>query len=188
MSRFRKPRASIFIWLFILIFLFIIITFPRWITVFYPQPHKDLIFSSAYEYQIDPYLIFSIIRAESKFQTTAESPVGAKGLMQIMPDTALWIAEQRGVEDFQIDELHKPEINIDFGCWYLASLKKEFDGQLPIVIAAYNAGRGKVVNWIEVGQWDGTEDNVEQIPFSETRKYVKNVLKNYQAYHAIYNS
>ena len=96
-----KSRLSVAIWLIILLFLATILTFPKWITVFYPQPHRDLVFSLAYEYDVDPYLVFAIIRAESKYQTNAESPVGARGLMQIMPETAAWIAEQQNIEDFK---------------------------------------------------------------------------------------
>lgn len=180
-----KSRLSVAIWLIILLFLATILTFPKWITVFYPQPHRDLVFSLAYEYDVDPYLVFAIIRAESKYQTNAESPVGARGLMQIMPETAAWIAEQQNIEDFKIDDLHNPEVNIRLGTWYLASLTKEYK-EVPLIIAAYNAGRGKVGSWVEEGVWNGDLEQVQSIPFPETREYVKSVLKNYEAYKAIY--
>ncbi len=185
MKRKEKKRFSGLMWIIILVFLGIVIAFPKWITVFYPEPHRDLVFSCAYEHQVDPYLVFSIIRAESKFESLAVSPVGAKGLMQIMPDTALWIASQRGMEDFDTSTLHQPEVNIQFGCWYLADLSNEFQ-QLPLVIAAYNAGRGTVNGWIQSGQWDGAMERLEDIPFIETREYVQNVMRNYEAYRAIY--
>jgi soluble lytic murein transglycosylase len=171
----------------ILIFLVAVFSFPKWITVFYPLPHRDIVFTTAQEYHVDPYLVFAIIRAESKFQTTAESPVGAKGLMQIMPDTAHWIAAQMKVQGFKTDDLHKPEVNIRFGCWYINNLNTEFKGSLPLQIAAYNAGRGKVKQWIQEGQWNGSPGNVDDIPFPETKEYVKKVLKNYEAYQGIYN-
>lgn len=174
-------------WLFILLFLLTIVTFPKWITVFYPQPHRDLVINAAYENEVDPYLVFAIIRAESKYQTHAESPLGAKGLMQIMPETGAWIAEQKGIENFNPEMLHEPVTNIQLGCWYLNSLSGEFDGRLPIMLAAYNAGRGKVKQWILEGTWDGSAEQLDRIPFEETRTYTKNVLKNYDAYLAIYN-
>lgn len=186
MKRRARNRFSVFLWLLILLFLATVITFPKWIILFYPEPHRDMVFSSAYEYEVDPYLVFAIIRAESKFESSAESPVGAKGLMQIMPDTARWIASKHGIENFDPAELHEPEINIRFGCWYLAKLSQEFDHKLPLVIAAYNAGEGTLRQWIQDGQWDGDPNNLENIPFGETRQYVKNVLQNHEAYLAIY--
>ena len=181
-----RKRLIKIIWLFILVFLLFVITFPKWITVFYPQPHRDLIIDTALENNIDPYLVFAIIRAESKYQTTAVSPLGAKGLMQIMPATGAWIAEQKGMEDFSPEMLHVPDINIQFGCWYLNSLGKQFEGQLPVVIAAYNAGRGQVGQWIIDGAWDGSYEQIDQIPYQETKNYTKNVMKNYEAYLTIY--
>lgn len=140
----------------------------------------------AAQYDVDPFLVFAIIRAESKYQTWAESPAGAKGLMQIMPDTAAWIAGQMKIKDFKAEDLYDPELNIRMGCWYLSQLEKEFDDSLPLTVAAYNAGRGKVSNWVQSGQWQGSAKDLEDIPFPETRNYVKNVLSNYKAYHAIY--
>lgn len=106
--------------------------------------------------------------------------------MQIMPDTAFWIAKQKGIDNFDIDSLHDPEINIKLGCWYIADLSREYGGNLPLVIAAYNAGRGNVRGWISENVWDGDIKNIDNIPFPETRQYVRNVLKAYEAYKAIY--
>lgn len=181
-----KDQFSIILWVLILAFLAVVMTFPKWITVFYPLPHRDIVFASAGEHAVDPYLVFAIIRAESKYQTGAESPVGAKGLMQIMPETGTWIAEQKGIDKFNTQELHNPDVNIDFGCWYLHNLEQEFSGNVPLTIAAYNAGRGKVEQWKKDGVWNGDPKQMEKIPFPETRQYVKNVLKNYEAYQAIY--
>ncbi|MEA1960449.1 MAG: lytic transglycosylase domain-containing protein [Bacillota bacterium] len=181
-----KNRFSVFLWLFILLFLAIVLVFPRWITVFYPLSHRDVVFSTASEYEINPYLVFAIIRAESKYETSAESPVGAKGLMQIMPDTAEWIAEQMELDEFNPEDLHDPQVNIRMGCWYVNNLTEEFSGNTALTIAAYNAGRGKVKQWLLEGSWDGNIQTMKGIPFPETRQYVRNVLKNYEAYKAIY--
>jgi len=188
LKRKSKNAFSCILWTFILAFLLIVITFPKWISIFYPEPHHDIVISAAYENDVDPYLVFAIIRAESKYQEGAESSVGAKGLMQIMPETAQWIAGQQGIEDFHIEDLNSPEINIGFGCWYISDLKQEFNGRLPLVMAAYNAGRGTVQEWISSGQWDGTREEIDDIPFAETRQYVENVLKNHEAYLAIYTN
>ncbi len=188
MKRKSKSRFPKILWIVILIFLALVISFPKWISIFYPEPHRDIVFSSAYDNQVDPYLVFAIIRAESKFQPAAQSSAGAIGLMQIMPETAQWIAGQRGIEDFDTAQLNQAEINIQFGCWYLANLSQEFNDNLPLVIAAYNAGRGKVGKWVQSGQWDGSIERLKDIPFAETRDYVKNVMRNYEAYRAIYTS
>ena len=181
-----KEHFSIFLWVLILVFLAVVLTFPKWITVFYPLPHQDLVVLAAEENDVDPYLVFAIIRAESKYQTGAESSVGAKGLMQIMPETGAWIADQKGMEGFKTEDLHDPETNIAFGCWYLHNLKTEFQGNTALTIAAYNAGRGKVKEWAAKGIWNGDPHETDKIPFPETKQYVKNVLKNYEAYQAIY--
>lgn len=186
MKRNVRRRFSMVLWIFVLVFLVVVLTFPKWITIFYPQPHRDIVVSEAYRNQVDPYLVFAIIRAESKYQTSAQSSAGARGLMQIMPETARWIAEQQGIEALDTDDLHDPDLNIQLGCWYLADLTRQFDGQIPLVIAAYNAGRGKVQEWVADQLWDGSPENLDKIPYPETRDYVRNVLKNYQAYRAIY--
>lgn len=181
-----RSRFSTILWVTILLFLAVVLSFPKWITVFYPLPHQELVFREAKEHNVDPYLVFAIIRAESKYQNAAESSVGAKGLMQIMPETANWIAEQNGIEDFTLQELHQPEVNIRFGCWYLHNLSAEFDGNVPLTVASYNAGRGKVQEWLVGGTWNGEPEDIDRIPFPETRQYTRNVLKNYEAYQAIY--
>lgn len=174
------------VWATIIVFIVVTLTFPKWITLFYPQPHRAIVFNAAQHYDVDPYLVFSIIRAESGFRTNAQSAVGARGLMQIMPETAEWIAQQRGIKGFDPTDLHDPQTNIEFGCWYLGNLNKEFAGRLPMIVASYNAGRGRVREWAISGQWDGSDQHLEGIPYPETRQYVKNVLQNYQAYQAIY--
>ncbi|MGE5422633.1 MAG: lytic transglycosylase domain-containing protein [Ignavibacteriales bacterium] len=179
-------RFSLALWFFIILILITVFTFPKWITFFYPMPHKELVFHYAEEYEVDPYLIFSLIRVESHFQAEATSNSGARGLMQLMPDTARWSARQLGMKGFTEDQLSDPETNIKLGCWYVSDLSHEFRGRLPITIAAYNAGRGNVREWLVAGVWDGTEENLKQIPFPETRNHVQRVMNDYQIYQEIY--
>jgi soluble lytic murein transglycosylase len=187
-SKQKRLRFSSLLWLLICVFILLIFTYPKWIIKFYPEPHRELIYTTARKYDVDPMLVFAIIRAESKYETWAESDVGAKGLMQIMPETAEWIAERKGISGFEPDHLHEPHLNVDFGCWYLSFLIKEFDNNLPLTIAAYNAGNNRVRGWVGQGLWDGDVKELDKIPYEETRHYVKNVLKNYEAYQAIYKN
>lgn len=155
----------------------------RW---FYPFPYRDLIIREAAVYHLDPLLVAAIIKAESNFQPNAQSVRGARGLMQIMPETGQWIAGQIGVDGFRVESLEQPVLNVKFGCWYLANLYNEFNGDKVLVLAAYNGGRGNVRQWIEAKRWAGTQASLDQIPFGETRDYVDRVLKNHNIYIKLY--
>lgn len=179
-------RFSLALWFFVLLILITVFTFPKWITFFYPTPHKELVFKYAQEYDVDPYLVFALMRVESQFEPEATSASGARGLMQIMPDTARWSARQLGMTGFTEDQLDDPEINIKLGCWYVSDLSREFRGRLPVVLAAYNAGRGNVREWLITGIWDGTPENMKQIPYLETRNHVQRVLYDYEIYQDVY--
>lgn len=159
---------------------------PRLGRFFYPFRYREEIMAAAFAQQIDPLLIAAVIHTESGFQENAVSPEGARGLMQLMPSTARWIAEKNGESDFHPDNLFEPHYNIAAGSWYLADLLRQFDGNKVIALAAYNGGRGHVQRWLEDEIWDGSEANLEQIPFSETRAFVQRTLKNYRSYQDLY--
>lgn len=125
----------------------------------------------------------AVMREESKFNEKAISRTGAVGLMQIMPETGEWIAEQL---DEIYGNLDEPDRNIRYGIWYLSELEKEFGGNKVLALAAYNAGRGTVWNWIEQNGWSKDFNEVDEIPYLETRNYVKRVLKSYGKYKSIY--
>ncbi|MGE5453899.1 MAG: lytic transglycosylase domain-containing protein [Methylocystaceae bacterium] len=181
------PRwFSISLWAIIIIFVMLVITSPHWLTLLYPLPHRELVATSAEKYKVDPYLVFAIVRVESKFNRQAKSVAGATGLMQIMPQTGEWIAGKMGIKSYNSQFLTQPNYNIPMGTWYLGNLNSEFDQRLPLVVASYNAGRGNVRQWVVGGIWDGTLENVNDIPYGETRQYVVNVIKTYQIYQAIY--
>lgn len=173
-------------WLGLLLLLALLLTSKWFWRKLYPFPYQEMIFKYAQEYEVDPYLVAAIIREESHFVEEAESYRGARGIMQIMPETGKWAAEQMNLEGFQPDDLYDPKINIKIGCWYLADLSKEFGNDKILMIAAYNAGRGNVKQWIQTRQWSGRHETVEDIPFPETREYVKRVLKGYEKYRWIY--
>lgn len=153
----------------------------------YPLQYDYLVRQYAYEDKVDPALVASVILVESKFDERAASQPGAHGLMQVMPDTAQWIADEMGMTGYTPDKLNDVRTNIRLGTWYLAYLLKEYDGNQVLALAAYNAGRGHVDSWIRKYGWKKDFQEIEKIPFSETREYVKIVLLNEKHYKQLYD-
>lgn len=153
---------------------------------FYPDDYQNTINFYANRYKVDRDLVAGVILAESKFQPEARSAYDARGLMQLMPETASWIARQIEDDDFTVEKLYNPKVNIKYGTWYLAELQSEFGHNEILVLAAYNAGRGNVHEWIDKYHWTDDFQNYNEIPFPETREYVKRVLKNKQEYIRLY--
>lgn len=158
-------------------------TIWKWL---YPLKYEELVFKYADQFDNDPYLVEAIMYRESRFNANALSPKGAIGLMQIMPDTAEWIAQNLNVKGFTPEDLYRPEVNIYFANWYLANLSQEFRGNLVLTLAAYNGGRGNVQKWMNERNWSGGVNEIDQIPFPETQKFVKSVLTLYQRYLQLY--
>ena len=115
----------------------------------YPYDYQDTINFYADRYEVDRNLVASVILAESKFRQDATSVHGARGLMQIMPETGSWIATQIEDDSFSVDKLYNVNMNIKYGTWYLSELQTEFEGNEVLALAAYNAGRGNVYEWME---------------------------------------
>lgn len=152
----------------------------------YPLDYKEYIDKYAKENNIDPYLIASVINVESRFNKEAISPKGAKGLMQIIPSTGSWAAEELKIEAYEDDDLFNPDTNIKIGSWYLKKLDKEFGGNQDLVLAAYNGGSGNVKKWLKNEEYSSDGVNLEKIPFKETENYLKKVESNYEIYKKIY--
>jgi soluble lytic murein transglycosylase len=153
---------------------------------FYPIKYENNIVKYSEQYNIDPCLVAAVIRTESNFNEKAVSHRGAYGLMQIMPDTALWIAGKMKLKDFKVEKLYDTEINIAMGCWYIDNLSNEFDGNIDLVLAAYNGGRGNVQKWLKNRDYSEDGKKLNNIPFEETDKYVKKVRTNYNIYLKLY--
>jgi soluble lytic murein transglycosylase len=152
----------------------------------YPIYHQETIKQAAERYNLDPLLIAAIIRVESKFRAENVSKVGAVGLMQLMPETADWVARESDIPYSGVEDLADPKTNIYMGSWYLANLYKQFHGNQAVVVAAYNAGPGRVSRWISQGVWDGRLETSEKIPVGETRHYIQRVFFSYQKYKELY--
>jgi tetratricopeptide (TPR) repeat protein len=136
---------------------------------------------------IEPELVWAIMREESHYRADARSVVGALGLLQLMPATAEQLASEKGLEDFEAEDLFDPKTNITLGSVYLAQLGGRFDGRVSAAIGSYNAGPSKVSAWLR-GEGGRLEDDiwVEDIPYDQTRGYVKRVLRSLHVYKAFY--
>lgn len=180
----RKKRTFAVLLLTFLLFLFM--NSPLLGKWMYPVKYQKEIGTYAAQYQVDPYLVASIIRVETNYRSGKTSRVGAIGLMQIMPDTAYWIFERREFSNLTLNHLENSEENIKIGTWYLHWLSEQFQGNWVAVIAAYNAGPGNVAKWLQQKQWDGTLEGAGNIPFGETRHYVQRVAYFYKKYKEVY--
>lgn len=147
----------------------------------YPAPYADAVVDFEKEYAVTPGLIHAIMRQESAFDPDALSPVGATGLMQLMPTTATEAAKEAGVE-FSLDQIRTPGINVRLGGYYLGKLTKTYGGTLPLTIASYNAGPGAVSRWFETSKEKDIDVWVARIPYEETRTYVGKVMSNLLRY------
>lgn len=151
-----------------------------------PLRHDDIIRQQARAKDLDPALIAAVIYRESRFRPR-ESPAGAQGLMQILPSTAKYIARKSGGTAFVTGDLATPQINIAYGSWYLKYLLRTYDGDELTALAAYNAGEGRVNEWLRKSGKDGGRiADPEEIPFPETRRYVVDVLDARDRYRSEY--
>jgi len=153
----------------------------------YPQGYWESILSYARKYGQDPYFIAAIIREESQFSPTALSPAGARGLMQVMPTTGERAAQLIKLKGFDREKLFDSDTAINIGTWYVGQMMKRFKNDPLLVAAAYNAGPEAVAAWLTKYGYEGDREAfVEEIPYTETRGYVKKVLRNYSEYKRIY--
>lgn len=155
----------------------------------YPLQYRDLIIRAAGEYNLSPSLVAAVIRNESSFRPAAESSVGAKGLMQLMPDTADWIAKKLNMDSFRQEMLYDPETNIHLGCWYLSFLSSQFSGNPFCVVCAYHAGQNEVKGWLAnpIYSTDGLTLIEERLPDDwPTKQYAGRVTRDYGIYQEKY--
>jgi soluble lytic murein transglycosylase len=153
----------------------------------FPMPYRQAVVQRSSEIGLDPAYVYGLIRQESRFVTEARSGVGASGLMQLMPATARWTAKKIGLTDFKAHQIGDRDTNIALGTGYLKLVLDNFAGSMPMAAAAYNAGPGRPRSWrgsagspvLEAAIW------AENIPFNETRDYVKKVLANTTLYAAM---
>lgn len=176
-------------WFIVLIFLvsIIFILFKNKNAImkkFYVTKDSGYVEKYSQEYDVDKYLIYACIKAESNFNEKAESRKGAKGLMQLMDSTAQDIAKDLGFS-IDNDDLFEADININLGTKYISKLLQKYQN-INLALAAYNAGSGNVDSWIKDGKLKEDGSDIENIPFKETNNYVRKILKDYRIYRELY--
>jgi soluble lytic murein transglycosylase len=157
---------------------------PKYWHALFPFPYNSLILDWSQQRQLNPLLVTSLIRQESRFEKDIRSVAGATGLMQIMPGTGEWVANAINVTDYA---LNNPEDNIKLGTWYLDHTHQEYNNHSLLAVASYNAGPGNVAKWLREYNISDPDIFVENIPFPETKGYVEAVFGNYWNYLRIYN-
>jgi soluble lytic murein transglycosylase len=150
----------------------------------YMTPYQDLFSKQARLWKLEESLVFGLVRQESRFLTEAKSPVGASGLMQLLPSTARWVAGKIGMKGFSPSRVSHPEVNVALGAFYLRHMLDGFNGNPVLAAAAYNAGPGRARRWCDAKPLEGAI-YIETIPFAETRQYVKKVMANTMYYAAV---
>lgn len=154
----------------------------------FPTLYLDSVTQYAQQNGVSPALALAVIRQESRFDKDATSRSNAKGLMQIIPSTGAWIASERGISGFNVEQLYNVDRNVDFGTWYIRYVLDKFDGNRYLAVAAYNGGPGNVRRWLKLLDTADPDVFTEMIPANETRDYVTKVLHNEYVYKILLSS
>ena len=152
-----------------------------------PLRHEDIIRQQASDKGLDPSLIAGVIYVESRFRDQT-SNAGAKGLMQLTPDTAKFVERLSGGSTFEISDLSTPQVNIAYGTYYLRYLLDRYGDNEVLALAAYNGGEGNVDRWVDAARQEGQALSIDAIPFGETRAYVRAVQRAARQYRDNYRS
>jgi soluble lytic murein transglycosylase len=152
--------------------------------ILYPLAYWSTVKDVSARYGLDPFLLLSVMREESHFDPMAVSSAGAIGLMQLMPYTARRTARRLDLEIDGAKSIHEIENNITLGAYYLSGLLDRFRSVTP-ALAAYNAGERRVKRWLRQGQYEALDEFIEDIPFDETRNYVKRIVTTYYRYQVV---
>src|SRR5947209_15262872 len=150
-----------------------------------PLSYSDVIRTQAVDKHLDPALIAAVIYAETKFDPRPSS-AGAEGLMQILPQTAEFLARRSGATTFNVSDLATPQVNIAYGSYYLRYLLDHYGGSTMLALAAYNGGEANVDHWVARARARGQHLTIRDIPFPETRAYVEKVLRAQRDYRRTY--
>ena len=150
----------------------------------YPFPFVEVIEQQSQRHDLNPLLVTALIRQESRFEPDIKSKVGAVGLMQMMPKTGAWAAQNLNLKTYTLEN---PDDNIKLGTWFLDQIHRTFKNNSLLAVASYNAGQGNMAKWVQEKQSMDPDEFVEAIPFDETKDYVKQVFGNYWNYLRLYD-
>lgn len=181
MIRFIKKVFTLAMTLILLVSFGYCVVLPRIL----PLRYQELVERYAAENRLEESLVYAVIFCESHFEPEAVSSADAKGLMQVTNETGWWAAEQMGLQPETID-LTDPETNIRIGCWYLGWLYEKFDGVQDTALAGYNAGHGNVAKWLANEEMSRDGITLDEIPYGETKSYVKRVELAEKIYRLVY--
>jgi soluble lytic murein transglycosylase len=151
-----------------------------------PLPYRAIVWKEAQANRLNPYLVAAVIRVESSCRPDAVSPKGAVGLMQLIPSTAQWASQKADNRSISVQALYDPAVNIHLGTWYLNQLFTGYHGNQVLGLAAYNAGSRNVGNWMAQGLLTADERSSQNIPFPETKNFVRRVLFYQKVYQSLY--
>lgn len=181
MIRFIKKLFTLAVSLALLLAFGYCVVLPRVL----PLKYQDMVEKYAKQYQLEESLVYGVIFCESRFNPEAVSSADAVGLMQVTKETGWWAAEQMGLNPDAID-LTDPDTNIRIGCWYLHWLNEKFDGVRETALAGYNAGHGNVARWLDDEEMSRDGITLDEIPYGETKSYVKRVELAEKIYRFVY--
>ncbi len=152
----------------------------------YPIEYEDIVTQETAKYEIEPSLVYAVIRSESSFRPQAKSTAGAMGLMQLTPETFQWLQTKVNPgEPMDDTALNDPKVNIRYGVYLLSLLRSQYDDE-TVVPCAYNAGMGNVNKWLKNVETSPDGETLSSIPIEETRNYVDRVLKSKEMYEKLY--
>ena len=159
---------------------------PEALRLSFPRGFEQRVRFFSRKYALDEFLVYSLIREESHFDREAVSVSDARGLMQLLPSTALETASKAGLRNFETSRLFSPDVNLELGCYYLSWLLGLFEGNFAVSLAGYNGGPTIARTWYEKNGTLDTDEFIEEIPFEQSRNYVKKIIRSYAAYEAVY--
>lgn len=171
---------------FIFIIFFIAINSLKIVRWFYPVKYMDQILEYSAAYGVDPYIVMSIIKVESNFNSNAVSHKKATGLMQITEGTSLWISSKLDIDNYDYSLLKDPSLNIKMGSFYISYLLEMYEGRLECALAAYNAGFNNVDKWLADSEYSKDGRVLSRVPYPETERYIDKVKNNYKIYKFLY--
>lgn len=153
----------------------------------YPAPYRSALIRTCSRLQVDPRFVLSLARQESRFNARVKSPASARGLMQLIPETARLVATESGIKDFELEDAYSPEVALQLGTRYVKDLMQEFPGNMYAVAAGYNTDEDNVKRWVARANSSDVDRFVAEVPLPETKDYIAKVMNNYWAYQQLYD-